>query len=502
MPEPSLPASLLPFATLLSGEAGETLQLDKPLWLTKAPARLPVLGGPAHAPGTASLSVPLSRSVATAIQDRDDRKIRIRWLQPEAWGGERCWEGEIDDLYTKKGPPRSMAVLKAYFESKDAMWMMRFLAVMLGLRRTRQLNTPKKGFEIVVWSRIPMGENFGERAAFGVSLAMALKGSTGLSKKRVDGVLVARAVMQGYDEILGEDVPLIDALTSALGRNDCMLYIEHGANLTMQWVPIPAQCSFAAADLCYEDYIPREDRDHSALVSRMALFHLNKALKAAGEQELGSWGQVAPSDFEDGLRDHVPASQKGADWLKEFRRNADAKEILDRIEPTQTFRLRAAAEHECRESARARSLVQNLNDYSRSTREAYLAEAGRCLLSSHRSLSEKCKLEHPVANDFITVIKDAGRKEGMFGARVTREGGSSVMSALVHQSARQDFREMVETFTDKHKECDGSSVIIGTEDGGVLRGWWEGVLEPKEEIPEGESGTPTDKKKAATKASS
>ena len=497
--QPALHSSLLPFAALLASEASDFLRLDEPMWLSRAPGRLNLLGGPGEAPGTAALTVPISRSVYTAIQMRTDRKIRIRSLLPESWGGERIWEGDIDVLYTKKGPPRSFAVLKQIFSEPSDLWMMRVLAVMLGLRRTRQLNTPKQGFDLVIWSRIPEGIGYGERAAFGVSLALALKGSTGLAKKRVDGVLVARAVVQGFREVLDDHIPLGDALTSSIGRANCALQIEHGVDLGLHWIPIPPQCSAAVVDLGYPDRIPMETREIPRIAAKMGLAHLNKVFSENDEPEVGSWGQVAPTDFENGVKDHVPASEKAADWLQKFRRKADCKETAALVNPDSSYRLRASAEHECRESGRVRRMVSNLNDYTRSTRETFLAEAGRCMGSSQRSLKEKCGLKLEPVDDFVKEFNASGRSGGMFGARMAQLGGCSVLGVLVHQSARQDLRTMVEEYNAKQKDWAAPRVIFGSQDGGVLRGWWEGVLEPKSDEKEisADAGS-----KAETKAGS
>jgi len=484
VPEPALPASFLPFAALLSGEAGELLQLDKPLWLTQAPGRLEIIGNIVEGPGTNTLTLPLARSVYCAVQNREDRKIRIRSLLPKRWGGSQLWEADVDTLYTKKGPPRSLAVLEQVFEETDDLWMKRVVAAMLGLRRTRQLNTPKTGFDMVIWSRVPEGLGFGERAAFGVAVALAFKASTGLAKKRVDGVQVARAVVQGAKEVLDEDIPMTDALTSALGRRDCALSVTHGIDMDMQWIPVPPQCSFAAVDLGYQDGVGTEAREKVRLTTDMSLAHLNSALRKEKQQLFGSWGQVLPTEFEEGLRNHVPASQNGADWLKLFKRRKEFAGPAEQVDPSMRYRMRANSEHLCRESGRVRRLVSNINEYSRTLRETFLGEGGRCLLSSHRSLQEKCGISHPVADEFMKQFQKGGRQEGLFGARLTLAGACNVLVALVHQSARQQLRDLVEDFTSAHKQCKKGQVIIGSQDGGVLRGWWEGVLEPAEQPEE------------------
>lgn len=251
----------------------------------------------------------------------------------------------------------------------------------------------------------------------------------------------------------------------------------------MQWIPVPPQCSFASVDLGFSEGVSRTEGDRVKVAAAMALAHLNTALRKDKQALFGSWGQVLPNEFEDGLRSHVPTSQTGEDWLKLFKRRKEVADVSAAVDPAASYRMRAIAEHVCRESGRARRLIGNLNEYSRSLRETFLSEGGRCLSSSHRSLQEKCGIFHPIADEFLKKLQDAGRQQGLFGGRLVLGGAASVIAVLVHQSARQALRDLVESFCAGQESCGPGRVIIGSQDGGVLRGWWEGVLEP---------GTPED----------
>jgi galactokinase len=226
---PPIPASLLPFAALLKGAAEDFLQLDAPLYLSRAPGSVDILGGPSEMPGMLSVGQALGRSVFCAIQNRKDDRIRIRVLRGQSEGGHQEWSGRISLLYTKKGPPRSLVILQQSFQADGAPWMMEFVAAMIGLRRTHQLNTPKQGFDLVLWDQIPATSGAGRTAARATALALAFKASTGLDKKRVDGVRVARAVAYGQHEVLGRALGLTPALVSGVARSGCLLQIEHAA---------------------------------------------------------------------------------------------------------------------------------------------------------------------------------------------------------------------------------------------------------------------------------
>lgn len=492
MPVPSLPPTLLPFSALLRGTAGDVLQLDAPLWITRAPGCLDLVGGPAELPGSASVSIATGRSVYCAIQNKSDDKILIRFLRSAEKGGNLEWSGKISTIYTKKGPPRSLAVLRAQFEEDGAPWMMDMMAVMIGLRRTHQLNTPKQGFTLVIWDWMPDGAGYGVETAVATATALAFKASTGLDKKRVDGIRIARALIYGYKEILGRKISMTQVLTCSVAQKGCLLAIEHGLDPVMQWLPLPEHVVVASIDAGGGPAAPDMAR-HASVGARMGLEHLNKVLKKNKLARRGGWGQVTPAEFEGGLRGHVPTKESGKDWLSKFKTPHD-EDLRELVPADENFRERALSEHHVRESGRARRLLQHLQDYSRTKREDFLAESGRVLNSAHRSFVEKCSFK----NDHILALRAeltaAGRKAGLFGSRLADGGAGSAIMVIGHATAMPRLRELAAA----HVKATGlgGQVFHEVGQGGVLDGWWEGVLDANEEIL---SETKKDSKKDASK---
>jgi len=481
VPQPALNPSLLPFSLLLPGNAGDLLQLEVPLWLTRAPAVYQVIGGPGEQTGGATLHVASSRAVYSAIQNREDDGIHIRILGGADDGSNLDWSGKISDIYTKKGPPRSMAVLEALFEETDSGWMKRMMATMIGLRRTHQLNTPKFGFSLIVWSRLPVLSGFGGDVAMMTSTAMAFKASTGLDKKRVDGIRLARAIVQGAREIMGERIPLGDAITCALAERQTGMFIEHGADPTMQWAPIPDHTFLGAIDLGMDPVTEEEDRRAAAVGAAMGMSHLNKERRKQKEPQYGGWGQVTPKEFEGGLRSFVPARESGADFVAGFAKlEPEVAELVDESRP---YRERALSEHQMRESGRVNRFVEQLAEYARTKREDHLSEAGKVLGSSHRSLRDKCSIQDDAIDFVLGEIQKAGRDAGLFGGRLSGAGDGSVIVVLAHQAGEERLREIMATFSEKFTErvVDPPSLHIETGRGAAMTGWWEGVLRPKEE---------------------
>jgi galactokinase len=452
------------------------------MWLTRAPAVFQVCGGPGEQTGCATFHVGLSRSVYSAIQNRMDNEIHIRILGGGEKGENLEWSGEIPDIYTKKGPPRSLAVLRAMFEETDSTeWMMQMMATMIGLRRTHQLNTPKFGFSLVMWSRLPKGEGFANRVSMMTSSALAFKASTGLDKKRVDGMRVARAMVHGVEEVLGERMSMAEALTASLNEIGCGMFIEHGVDPSMQWAPIPEHTFVGAIDLGVGPVADEETRLAAEMGAAMGMVHLNVELKKQKTSVFGGWGQVTTKEFEGGLRGHVPARESGKDWLKKFAKKEE--ELAKFVDPERPYRERALSEHQMRESGRVHRFVEQVSEYARTKREDHLAEAGKVLGSSHRSLKDKCSIQSDLVDDFLKRVSEAGRNAGLFGGRLAGRGDGSVVGIIGHSAGEARLRQILAEFAADHKEhlTHKPALYLDSGRGASMVGWWEGVLQPKED---------------------
>lgn len=487
MPVPPLPSKLLPFSAILRGSASDLFDFGEQIWITRAPGCVDLVGGVAEMPGSVSVSYATGRSVFSAIQNRPDNKINIRILRSDAEGGNLEFNADIDTIYTKKGPPRSFAVLEGIFRDAETPWMMELMAVMIGLRRTHQLNTPKQGFSLVVWSRMPSNGGFGGRIAFATSIALAFRASTGNQLKSIDGIRVARAVRYGYSYVLNKRIAWTRALTSAVSQAGCFLSIEHGLDPVMQWVPIPEHTLIATVDtgagICQPEML-----EQSTAGAWMGLEHLNKELVKKKLAARGGWGQVTPAEYEGGLRDHVPTRERGEDWLSSFPDLESYEEDLhDIVKPDINYRDRAICEHHVRENGRARRFLSFLEDYGRTKKEESLIDAGRILTSSHRSYMEKCGLKNEIIDSMRKSFYNAGRKSGLFGSRLSGFGQSGMVATIGHSTAMPALRKIADEHSSTHGL--GGNIYHEVGQGGVLDGWYEGVLDAVEEnLEAGEPG--------------
>src|SRR5438045_4177808 len=79
-PQPSHLLSLEPVPTLIArtrAELGAEFDFSRPTRISRAPARLDVMGGIADYTGSLVCELPLDRAAVVALQERDDREVQI-----------------------------------------------------------------------------------------------------------------------------------------------------------------------------------------------------------------------------------------------------------------------------------------------------------------------------------------------------------------------------------------------------------------------------------------
>ena len=86
-------------------------------------------------------------------------------------------------------------------------------------------------------------------------------------------------------------------------------------------------------------------------------------------------------------------------------------------------------------------------------------------------------LRGTVGDHAATFAEKAGRKAGLFGSRLAEAGRGSAVVVLGHATAMPRLREIGAAHAE---EYGGGQVLTEASQGGVLDGWWEGVLDAKD----------------------
>src|SRR5215211_1951180 len=104
---------------LLAGESRSANALFEgggPVFVTRAPGRLDLMGGIADYSGSLVLELPIASATHAALQLRTERAVVVVSLPPTDAGRERMFEMPLEDLYDASGNPLGYAEAARYFK--------------------------------------------------------------------------------------------------------------------------------------------------------------------------------------------------------------------------------------------------------------------------------------------------------------------------------------------------------------------------------------------------
>jgi galactokinase len=230
---------------------------------------------------------------------------------------------------------------------------------------------PDHGGRGTIRTDLPLGAGLSSSAALDVALALALG-------FRGDAVTMARTCQRAEEVATGVACGLMDQLVVAGAEPGAAMLVDF-ADITTRLVPLPPEAEIVVV--------------HSGVSRRLetTAYAARRAECEAAAWHLGPLGQVSP-DAVMGLPDAL---------------------------------LRRRARHVVTECDRVRWVADCF-------RTGDLDEAGRLMLSSHRSLAEDFEASTPALDDLVA---DLARRPGVHGARATGAGFGGCVVALTEPGA-------------------------------------------------------------------
>ena len=230
---------------------------------------------------------------------------------------------------------------------------------------------PPHGGTGVVESTVPLGAGLSSSAALEVSLALAFG-------FQADAVVMARTCQRAEHASTGVPSGLMDQLTVSAAQQGCALVIDF-SDLSVHAVPVPVGADIVVV--------------HSGESRTLAAtgYAARRAECETAARGLGPLGLVDP---------------------------ATAAAVPDPV-------LRKRARHVATECARVRHFAAALTSDD-------LAEAGRLMTESHRSLADDFEVSTPALDDLVALL---AAHPGVHGARLTGAGFGGCVVALSEPGA-------------------------------------------------------------------
>lgn len=200
---------------------------------------------------------------------------------------------------------------------------------------------------------------------------------------------------------------------------------------------------------------------------RVAAF-MGRAIIAAqgdGNPPGGYLCNLAPQTFAARYEAALPERISGAAFLARYGGTGDD---ATSVEPEALYAVRACTAHPIYEQANVEAFLSALERYTATPDAAHLVEAGAAMFRSHDSYGQRCGLGTPETDRIVDLVREAGPRAGLFGAKITGGGAGGSVAVL---AAGDDTRDAVEAIAAAYARDSGNCgrVIAGSSDGALGR---------------------------------
>ncbi|MGC8642985.1 MAG: galactokinase, partial [Isosphaeraceae bacterium] len=156
-----------------------------------------------------------------------------------------------------------------------------------------------------------------------------------------------------------------------------------------------------------------------------------------------------PAEFERDFASRLPETSRGEEFLARFGGMTDK---VTRVDPHRTYAVRQPTTHPMHEHARVGRFAGLL---ARSPDDSGLREMGELMYASHASYSA-CGLGSDGTDLLVDLVRQAGTKAGLFGAKITGGGSGGTVAIL----GRADAGAAVADIARRYEERTGRRAYI------------------------------------------
>jgi L-arabinokinase len=448
VPESDWPDGDLDRRRTLTWLAGQAAFFDpaQPLYLTRAPGRLDVMGGIADYSGALVLELPIAAATWVAAQPQPNPEIVIQSDDIGALGSESRVTLALADVVPDRPLPyqRAHALLAANPHRAWASYAAGALVVLHA-----ELSKPlRHGLRMLVRSEVPVGKGLSSSAALEVAALEVLARLSGVKIDDRDLGLLAQKV---ENFVVGAPCGVMDQMTSANGRRDHLLEILCQPAEIVAQVPVPDGLELFGVDSGIRHAVSGADYG----TVRAAAFMGYRMITAAAGTDFGGYlANVPLKDWEARYRALVPETMAGREFIARYQQTTDPATTLvpDRLYPVRASTQHAIAEH------RRVQLFRQLLDADPGSWPLL----GDLMYASHDSYSA-CGLGCDGTDRLVALVREAGPGMGLHGAKITGGGSGGTVAVLAARGASGTVDAIAKRYTAETGRP--SAVYAGSSDG-------------------------------------
>jgi L-arabinokinase len=317
----------------------------------------------------------------------------------------------------------------------------------------RERNVPlKRGLRILIDSQVPEGKGVSSSAAIEVATLRAVAAALNIG---LDGDTLARLCQLAENHIVGAPCGIMDQMTSALGRENELLALRCQPAIIDGFVKLPNEIALWGIDSGIRHAVSGSDYTSVRCGAFMGYRIIANAaalptavssdgpglVEITDERWHGYLANIAPTEFDEQFTTVVPERISGAEFLERYHGTADR---VTQVNPNRVYAVRAPTLHPIHENARAerfRTILQN------EISDAALRELGQLMYAAHDSYTA-CGLGSDGTDLLVELVRDGGRENGLFGAKITGGGSGGTVAILGRSGADSAVSAIARRYTE------------------------------------------------------
>jgi galactokinase len=443
--------------------------------VVRVPARLDVMGGIADYSGSNVCEGTLGCGVVLGVQPRADEWIKLRTQEVRRDHLALDFAFSLRNFYSGDRL-RSYHEVRALFQSSTiTTWGAYLIGALFTLLKEKRVKRFAHGFNIGLTSRVPMGVGIGSSAT--VEIAM-LYGMDQVLALGLEPLEVARLGQITENRVVGAPCGIMDQIAVACGRDNELIHILCRPDTIVGTVDIPVECAFAGLNSMVKHSVagPKyTDTRVATFMGRKIIYEHKRKTEKARLSPLEDFylTTITPDEFETKYRRLLPNKISGQQFLDAYGETGDpATEVV----PERTYFVRLRTAHPIHENARVLRFVDALKAARNSGDERHLVEAGKQMYGAHTSYARNCNQSCPEVDFIVEQAKRLGRKNGVYGAKITGGGSGGTVAIL---GRRDMLDEAIAGIADAYRIETGLTpdVFTGTTPGAFQFGHYHYRLE-------------------------
>ena len=371
------------------------LQRGGHMIVTRAPARLDIMGGIADYCGANVFEMTLNRTAIAACQAREDRNLCAVTLR----AGDQFkpnFHLSLDSFYTNGTLKTYSEIRERFSEEPGTEWTGYILGAFYVLLKEGKIDRFPHGATIVIKSDIPIGGGVASSAAIEVAALMAINRLYGLE---LDAMEIARLAQIVENRIVGAPCGIMDQVTAAAGTSTKILSILCQPDKILEFVSCPLNVSFVGI----YTRVRRSTTSTAYVDTRTGTFMGLTILKAAFSSEVdpdAEEGSIARKisealtdnylcnlsvqDFREQCEHLLPEQMPGDEFLDKYGETVDT---ATQVDPEKLYSVRRRVQHAVYEHARVRQFIAAIKNADEDPEhiQDYLSEAGNLMYESNAS---------------------------------------------------------------------------------------------------------------------